>query len=220
MGRDGGEPYDRGVPDVQDGVPAVPGGRPGAGSGTDGAPPSGDGVRAEPATAASAVPERGRRGDLRPPGLNADERTTLLAFLGYLRECVAAKARGVTDEQARTPGVPSGTSLLGLVKHLTAVDLTWFVWAYAGEGERPDHDAPPAEHETAGELLAAYRAAAERCDEIVRSCDDLDRPGARSLRETPPPSMRWILVHMIEETARHAGHADIIRERLDGAVGR
>jgi hypothetical protein len=159
------------------------------------------------------------RGDLRPPSLNADEKTTLTAFLDYLRDAVAAKATGLTDEEARTPGAPSGTSLSGLVKHLTAVELNWFVWGYAG-ADVPlwDDEAPPVE--PAAELLAEYRAAVERCNEIIAACPDLDQPGVRSLRETPPPSMRWLLVHMIEETARHAGHADILREQIDRAVGR
>lgn len=156
---------------------------------------------------------------MRPPSLNADEKTTLTVFLDYLREAVAAKVAGVPDEQARTPGVVSGTSLLWLVKHLIATELNWFVWAYAGEDvPKWDDQAPPTE--TAAELLAAYRAAADRCNAVVAACADLSRPGARSLRETPPPSMRWVLVHMIEETARHAGHADILREQIDGAVGR
>jgi uncharacterized damage-inducible protein DinB len=159
------------------------------------------------------------RGDLRPPSLNADEKTTLTVFLDYLRDAVAAKASGLTDEQARTPGVPSGTSLLGLVKHLTAVELNWFVWGYAGaDVPQWDDEAPPVEPAT--QVLAEYRAAAARCDEVIAACEDLDHPGVRSLRETPPPSMRWLLVHLIEETARHAGHADILRERIDGAVGR
>ncbi|PJE95154.1 mini-circle protein [Streptomyces carminius] len=161
------------------------------------------------------------RGDVRPPGIDAAERETLLAFLGYLREAVAAKATGVPGEAARAPGVPSGTSLLGLVKHLTAVEHNWFGWAFAGEGDEPlDDGAPPAPGETADGLLAAYRAAADRSNRIVAACDRLDRPGARSLRETPAPTLRWILVHMIEETARHAGHADILRERIDGSTGR
>ncbi|TDB80396.1 DinB family protein [Actinomadura sp. KC216] len=161
------------------------------------------------------------RGDVRPPDLHADERTTLLTFLDYLRESVVAKASGVPDAAARAPGVPSGTSLLGLVKHLTRTELNWFVWAYEGADEpRLDDDEPPRDDETAEDLVAAYRRAAGRTNAIVAACPDLDRPGARSLRETPPPSMRWLLVHMVEETARHAGHADILRERIDGSVGR
>ncbi|MBC9712870.1 DinB family protein [Streptomyces sp. TRM66268-LWL] len=161
------------------------------------------------------------RPDLRPPGLNADEKTTLLTFLGYLRDAVLAKAAGVPEPAVRTPGVPSGTSLLQLIKHLTAVELNWFVWAYAGEGREPEDDeVAVSEADTAADLADAYRAAIARADEVIVACTDLDRPGARSLRETAPPSMRWILVHMIEETARHAGHADILREQIDGATGR
>lgn len=159
--------------------------------------------------------------DIRPPSLNADERTTLITFLDYLRERVAAKLVGLTDEQARTPGVPSGTSLLGLVKHLTGVELNWFLWAYHGvDGPAWDDDTPPTDEDTVDGQLAAYRDAVARANAVIEGCVDLSLPGVRSLRETEPPSMRWVLVHMIEETARHAGHADILREHLDGSVGR
>ncbi|CCB78075.1 MULTISPECIES: DinB family protein [Streptomycetaceae] len=161
------------------------------------------------------------RGDLRPPEVDADESTTLRTFLGYLREAVIAKALGLPETVARRPRVPSGTSLLGLVKHLAAVEHNWFVWAYAGVGDAPaDDTVTVAEGETVAEVVAAYRAAARLSDEVVAACDDLGRPGVRSLRETAPPTMRWILVHMIEETARHAGHADVLRELTDGRVGR
>lgn len=162
------------------------------------------------------------RGDLRAPGTDADEKTTLLAFLRYLREAVIAKLDALPDHDVRTPGVPSGTSLLGLVKHLTGVELNWFAWSYAGQGgDQPwNDDLTPAGDDTAATLVNAYREAATRSDRIVELASDLDRPGVRSLRETPPPSLRWVLVHLIEETGRHAGHADILRERLDGATGR
>ncbi|WP_198545877.1 mycothiol transferase [Actinacidiphila yeochonensis] len=125
------------------------------------------------------------------------------------------------DTAARTPGVESGTSLTGLLRHLAAVELNWFVWSYEGTGTEPLDDAVAAgPADTVAEAVAAYRAAVRRADAVVDACDDLARPGARSLRETAPPSMRWVLVHMIEETARHAGHADILRELYDGAVGR
>ncbi|GIG67836.1 DinB family protein [Phytomonospora endophytica] len=158
------------------------------------------------------------RGDFRPPGLNADEPTTLRVFLDYLRESVIAKTGGLTDEQAREPGVESGTSLAWLLSHLTAVEHNWFVWSYTDTGELMDDDAVP--DGTVAELVAGYREAVGRANAVIEACDDLDTPGARSLRETEAPSMRWILVHMVEETARHAGHADILRERIDGAVGR
>ena len=73
------------------------------------------------------------RGDLRPPEVTADEKATLLVFLDYLRNAVAAKLAGVSEEDARRCLVPSGTSLLWLVKHLTAVEWAWFLYSFAGE---------------------------------------------------------------------------------------
>ena len=161
------------------------------------------------------------RGDLGPPSIDADEKTTLVTYLDYLREAVSAKVAGLSDLQAGTPGVASGTSLLGLIKHLTAVELNWFVWAYDG-ADVPmwDMRVQPAADDTGAGLIESYRAAIVRGNDIVAHCADLSRPGVRSLRPTAAPSMRWILVHMIEETARHAGHADILREQIDGTVGR
>ncbi|MGP3990410.1 DinB family protein [Streptomyces sp. 3N207] len=160
------------------------------------------------------------RGDVRPPDVAGGEKETLTAFLGYLREAVIAKAAGLTDEVGLAPGVPSGTSLLGLVRHLTRVERNWFSYVYAGRDERLDDDEPPASGETGASLIAAYQEAIRESDEIIAGCDDLGRPGVRSMRETDPPTMRWVLVHMIEETGRHAGHADILREQTDGATGR
>ncbi|WP_308271159.1 DinB family protein [Kitasatospora sp. SUK 42] len=161
--------------------------------------------------------------DVRPPSLNADERTTLLSFLDYLRQAVIGKVAGVSDEDARRPGVASGTSLLWLVRHLTVVELNWFEWAYRGLGAEPlETDEVPLDGATLAGEIAAYRAAIARSNAVAADAPDLDRPGARSLRpdDTEGPSLRWVLVHMIEETGRHAGHADILREQLDGAVGR
>ncbi|WP_317619967.1 DinB family protein [Streptomyces sp. CBMA156] len=161
--------------------------------------------------------------DVRPPSLNADEPTTLLAFLGYLRTAVIAKLDGVPDEDARRPGAASGTSLLWLVRHLAVVEDNWFTWAYQGVGEEPGStDEVPLDGATVAAEVAAYRAAIERSDAVAAAAPGLDRPGVRSLRpdDAEGPSLRWVLVHMIEETGRHAGHADIIREQLDGATGR
>ncbi|WP_327681410.1 DinB family protein [Kitasatospora sp. NBC_00458] len=173
--------------------------------------------------AAAGAPAAGGT-DLRPPGIDADEHTTLLTFLTYLRTCVIAKTEGLSDEDARRPAVASGTSLLWLVRHLTAVELNWFLLAYRGDDVEPwDDDAPSPGDETVADSVAAYRAAIARADEVIGAAAavGLDRPGVRSLRpNAEAPSMRWLLVHMIEETGRHAGHADIIRELLDGAVGR
>jgi len=161
------------------------------------------------------------RGDVGPPSLNTDEKTTLIVFLDYLREALIVKTYGLPDDKARTPGVPSGTSLLWLIKHMIAVELNWFEWSYLGaDVPLMDDEARVDPQETAADLIARYRDAVVRANAIIAGCDDLDRPGKRSLRPDAAPSMRWLLVHMIEETARHAGHADILREHIDGATGR
>jgi hypothetical protein len=119
----------------------------------------------------------------------------------------------------RRSTVPSGTSLLGLVKHLTFVEVAWFQWSFAGlEVELPSGDLQP--DDTTVSVLAAYRDAARRGNEIVDACDDLTRRCERKATAWEPMSLRWVLVHLVEETSRHAGHADIIREQIDGAVGR
>lgn len=166
--------------------------------------------------------ETQQRRDVGPPDGGSDEKATLLAFLDYVRDAVIAKAQGLDDRRGRTPGVPSGTSVLGLVKHLTAAELYWFAWAFEGaDVEHPDFGMDLAEKDSADGLLAAYRRAVERSNEIVERCDDLSHACARPAgKAAVVRSMRWVLVHMIEETARHAGHADILREQADGSVGR
>jgi uncharacterized damage-inducible protein DinB len=156
----------------------------------------------------------------------APEREMLEAFLDFHRATLLWKVSGLTDEELRRPGTPSGVSLLGLVKHLADVEQSWFVEVFAGEPpEFPlwREDDPAAvwriePDETTAWVLDVYRRVCERCRAIVAaaSAEDLaaaPRAGAEGL------TLRWILVHMVEETARHNGHADIIREAIDGAVG-
>jgi uncharacterized damage-inducible protein DinB len=160
-----------------------------------------------------------------PPPAVADERAALAAWLDWHRIALIEKLDGLDDEQLRRPMVPSGTSLLGLVKHLTEVEQGWFVNEYAQLGEAPlfeteeDPEAGfhPESDETAESIVAGYLAMCERSRKILG--------GAASLDETVP-NERWgqidlrrIVIHMIEETARHNGHADIIRELLDGSTG-
>jgi hypothetical protein len=115
--------------------------------------------------------------------------------------------------------VPSGTSLLWLVKHLTAVEWAWFLCSFAGESAaRPDE--PVSGADTIDGVLTAYQSMVRRCNDAIAAVTDLSRPGARSARETSPPNLRWILTHMIEVTAPHAGYADIIREQIDGSADR
>ena len=157
--------------------------------------------------------------DRRTPFVNTGERETLVGFLDYLRESVAIKAGGLPEDEARRALVPSGTSLLGLVKHLTMVEVAWFQWTFAGL----DVPIPPVEvdpHDTTASALADYRAAVDHSNAIVAGLADLSVLGARKGTAPERMSMRWLLVHMIEETGRHAGHADILREQIDGATGR
>jgi len=155
--------------------------------------------------------------DTQPAQTGAEEKATLLGFLDYLRGAIAAKAEGVPDPQVRTAGVPSGTTLLGLVKHLACVERFYFL----GE-DVVDWDATlrPAPEETADGVLADYQETVRRANQVIETCTDLTRPAPRAPQRRSAPSMRWVLVHMIEETGRHAGHADILREQIDGAVGR
>jgi uncharacterized damage-inducible protein DinB len=157
--------------------------------------------------------------DRRTPFVDTTERGTLVAFLDYLRDCVVAKLHGLDAGQARTAHVPTGTSVLGLVKHLTFVEIAWFQYAFAGRDVAfPASDLVPADD--ARSIIGAYRAATATSNEIIAACDDLDRRSARLATAPEPMSLRWVLVHMIEETARHAGHADILRELTDGETGR
>jgi hypothetical protein len=158
--------------------------------------------------------------DNRPPRVFTDEKTTLVGFLDYLRGCITGKLEGLSPEEARRPMVPSGTSLLGLAKHLTNVELGWFIWSFAGE----DIELSPAsgeltEQDTVGSVVAGYRAAVARANAAI-AAGSIDQLAARARRDPEPPPLRWILVHLLEETARHAGHADILREQIDGSVGR
>jgi len=157
-----------------------------------------------------------RRRDAGPPATGPGEREVLVGFLDYLRTSIATKAEGLPEELVRQPGVLSGTNVLGLIKHLTAVERHWLLghpvrnWP-ATFRARAD--------ETAAEVLAAYCETSAEANTAVATWDDLEGPGPRPGRSSAP-SRRWTLVHLIEETARHAGHADILREQLDGRTGR
>ncbi|MEA2507667.1 MAG: hypothetical protein QOH48_2285 [Actinomycetota bacterium] len=160
--------------------------------------------------------------DVPPPSDSTDERTMLVAFLDYLRARMIAKLDGLDDEQAKRSLVPSGTSLLGLIKHLAIVELGWFVWSFEGSDLHVTPDVQEVSPEdTISGVVDLYRSAVARSQAVVASNTELDQKAARSRRPNrPTQSMRWILVHMIEETARHAGHADILREQIDGTTGR
>jgi len=159
---------------------------------------------------------RSRR-DQPPPATGASERDVLVGFLDYLRESVIAKVEGAPEPQVRTPGVQSGTNLLGLLNHLTNVERFMFLGEQVTDWPATFHAAPDS---TVNSLTAEYRSVTVRANEAIVACTDLESPCARPMRQGKPPSMRWALTHMIEETARHAGHMDILRELIDGATGR
>ncbi|MHB8437587.1 MAG: DinB family protein [Acidimicrobiales bacterium] len=153
------------------------------------------------------------------PRTTGDERQMLLGFLDYLREAIVNKVDGLADDDARRPMVASGTSLMGLVKHLIRVETAWFPWSFAGEDVSIPDDGL-SDGDTVESLVRSYRQACERSNEIVAACGDLDRLSVRPVRVPQLMPLRWVLVHMIEETGRHAGHADILREQIDGSTGR
>jgi uncharacterized damage-inducible protein DinB len=156
--------------------------------------------------------------DRNAPVVVDGELETALAFLRYLRERVSLKLDGLDEDQVRRALVPSGTSLLGLVKHLTDVEVYWMQRRFAGlEVTRRRDGFVVISDDTIEGVRHGYDQAAICTDDIVRAAGDPERPLALG---THGLTLRWALAHVIEETARHAGHADILRELLDGATGR
>lgn len=156
------------------------------------------------------------RRDTRPPSADGTEKDTLVAFLDYLRQSAVDKLVGAPEPAVRAAGVPSGTNCLGLVKHLAHVERFMFLGEEAGW---PSTFHATAE-QTVASVIADYQDAVARANEAIAACEDLTEPCARPARKGTVTSMRWALIHMIEETARHAGHLDILREQIDGATGR
>jgi uncharacterized damage-inducible protein DinB len=155
--------------------------------------------------------------DRKPPRPQAGERATLLALLQYQRESVVRKVDGVSDEDARRRFVDSDTTLVWLVKHLTRAEHIWLVHRFDGVDEIID-DTVQADDTLVG-VVDGYRSMWDRVGAIIDAAPTLDQP-CRITGGEPPVDLRWILMHLLEETARHAGHADILRELLDGQTGR
>ena len=164
--------------------------------------------------------------ELDPAG---DEVALLLGFLEYYRTILIRKAEGISESQSRERIEPSDLTLLGLVRHMAEVERSWFRRRlcaldapplYYGDHD-PDGDFHPTEADTLDQAMAALLAEIEfaRAATAGVSLDTLapDRPSQR----IPgwQPSVRWIVIHMIEEYARHCGHADLLRQRVDGSVG-
>ncbi|OHV39133.1 MULTISPECIES: DinB family protein [Pseudofrankia] len=158
----------------------------------------------------------------RPPALRvmhantAGEREILEAFLDFYRDVVAHKALGVGDQEASRRLVPSATTLAGLVRHLTTVERNWFHRLTGEDPDLPENSWELTDTDLLDTLLKDYdrACAASRAAAAGFALDDVvPHPDAGEV------SVRWIYVHMIEETARHAGHADILRELTDGTTG-
>jgi uncharacterized damage-inducible protein DinB len=166
----------------------------------------------------------------RPPTA-ADERTMLCGWLDWHRETLVVKCAGLSPEQLATRSAPPSTlSLLGLVRHMADVERGWFRRLLAGEeapplyyseadpdGDFDNVDPAGTDASTVEAAVAAWRAECARAREIVAALGSLDE--VRLHRRYGEISARWVLVHMIEEYARHNGHADLLRERIDGARG-
>ena len=164
----------------------------------------------------SPMPNDAAPDDPEFPKGTPDERELFLDWLRYLRGAVATKASGLTDSEARwTPAGGVLISLLGIVNHLTHVEWRWIDGAMLGEQvSRSEREFTPGPELTVDDALAAYRAHAEATDAAVRSM-----PLTQPTRSGDGTDLRWVLIHLINETARHAGHADTTRELLDGTAG-
>jgi uncharacterized damage-inducible protein DinB len=159
------------------------------------------------------------------PPFEADERATLTSFLDYHPATLALKCDGLTDNQLRERAVPpSSLSLLGLVRHMAEVERNWFRPVLGGEemsgifSPNLDWEASFRDVATAdvAEAFQLWRAECEHARELVAAAPSLD---VRGFRRSGFVSLRWVMTHMIEEYARHNGHADLLRERLDGSTG-
>ncbi|MDJ0767952.1 MAG: DinB family protein [Ilumatobacter sp.] len=167
------------------------------------------------------------------PPIDGDETGTLLGFLDYQRATLAWKCEGLDAEGLNTSVAASSMTLGGLLKHMALVESSWFSrWLHGRDRQPPwnaiDWDAHPdwdfesAADDSPEELTGLWREAVASSralvDEALAS-GGLDQAAKRTWPDGDAPSLRWILVHMIEEYARHNGHADLIREAIDGSTG-
>lgn len=159
-----------------------------------------------------------------------NEATALVQFLDLHRIEFHERVWGLSDEQLRQPTGASDLTLGGLVKHMALVEHSWFEHRFHGMDEREpwasapwdddaDWELTTAADDTGEELLRLYVDACARCREVIAAADSFDQLSVRTDRDDQPWNLRWIMVHMIEEYARHLGHADLLREAIDGTKG-
>lgn len=168
------------------------------------------------------VPVAAHTQERRIPGHRLGEKDMLWAWLRLARATVVAKATGLSESHLRARLVPSETILGGLLTHLVTVEQHWFGIVLAGQerpmpfgAQDPDGDWRLPEDEDLDSLLDRYRAACGASDEVTGSLE-LDSAGAQT---TGDYTLRWAMVHVTMDTSRHAGHADLLRELLDGERG-
>ncbi len=168
--------------------------------------------------------------DRADPPFVAGELPTFSGFLDFQRNTLLSKCEGLTDEQLRVRLPSSSLTLAGLLKHGALNEDWWFGHRFAGvEVIEPwssvDFDADPewefrtALEQDGNELRELYIGACDRSRAIVGACDDASQLAAKPMRSGELPTLRWIIGHMIEEIARHNGHADLLREAVDGVTG-
>jgi uncharacterized damage-inducible protein DinB len=153
------------------------------------------------------------------PRIDTGELDTALAFLSFARHCVLKKTDGLSDEQLRRVLVASGTSIPGLVQHLAEAERYWFGYHLTGLHYDFDLGMAVPEDLAASDVIADYRAAIEESDRAIRAADGPEQPVTIPV-DGNRHTLRFVLAHMTSETARHAGHADILREQIDGTTGR
>ena len=160
---------------------------------------------------------------MKPVPLLGEEKESLHVALERARASVGWKLDGLGDDDVRRVMTPSGTSLLGLVKHLAFVEYGWFCETFDRpyddmgiDTDDPEDDLRVRPDETTEQIREHYARACAAADVVINELSVEDR-GRAWFGETV--SMRWVLIHMVEETARHAGHMDILRELIDGEVG-
>ena len=159
-----------------------------------------------------------------------DPKELLLGFLDYYRSVISRKVEGLSDAGLRESRLPSGWSPLELVKHLVYMERRWLRWGFLAEqvpDPRGDEDQEGRWHAGAGDtaagLIAALHAAGEQTRAIAVAAEltDVSAAGGRFGDDDPRPrpTLAWILVYVLQEYARHAGHLDVARELIDGATG-
>lgn len=158
------------------------------------------------------------------------ELTDLRAFLDAQRATLLRQVAGLDADQLRRTLAPSTMTLGGMLKHLAYVEDFWFVVTLRGSEPSPpwdtvdwqadgDWDWHSAASDTPDDLLALHAEAVARSEAVLADVTDVETRAVRSRHGAEPPTVRWILLHMVEEYARHCGHADLLRESVDGATG-